>query len=265
MSTAKETRIAIQTELKKVNVDGKIQLEPPGETLRAFRELAVLPDDALWPPGVVPTEYFTGTIDINHDNDIDFATVWANGIRAIIHKGTEGLSFRDSKYHQRRKTALAMGFLWGAYHFSSGGNVGTQVRNFLDWTKPEDSDLIALDWEPSPGPDMTFAQAEEFCQTVKDKTGRYPVIYGGSLLREEIGQQHSAILSQCPLWYVIFREHADLIPAQVWPGGYALHQYTDGANGPQPRKTPGCHGADRNRFNGDESALREWWPGTRKA
>jgi lysozyme len=112
---------------------------------------------------------------------------------------TRGSSFRDSKYHQRRERAKELGFLWGAYHFSTGGSVSDQVENFLTHARPEDDEVISLDWEPSDGPDMTLAQARHFVQMIKDETGRWPIIYGGHLLRESVGHNPDPILSNCPL------------------------------------------------------------------
>ena len=51
-----------------------------------------------------------------------FETVKAAGIAGIIHKATQGLSFQDPTYHDRRTQALAAGLLWGAYHFGEGGD-----------------------------------------------------------------------------------------------------------------------------------------------
>ena len=70
-------------------------------------------------------------IDIYHGNDIDLEQCFEGGIVAIIHKATQGATMRDSKYHQRRQRAKELGFLWGAYHFSTGGSVSDKVHNFL--------------------------------------------------------------------------------------------------------------------------------------
>src|SRR4051812_47014670 len=95
-------------------------------------------------------------IDIYHGNTVDLKKVKDGGIIAIIHKATQGTNIRDSQYHVRRKAAKDLGFLWGAYHFSTGGSVSDQVENFLTYARPEDDELISLDWEPSPGPDMSL-------------------------------------------------------------------------------------------------------------
>jgi lysozyme len=202
-------------------------------------------------------------IDIYHGNSIDFEEARDGGIVAVIHKATQGVSFRDSRYHERREAARSLGLLWGAYHFSTGASVADQVENFLTHCRPEDDDLISLDWEPSDGPDMTLAQARSFVQMIRDETGRWPVIYGGHLLRESIGHQQDPILRNCPLWYARYASSPIGIPTQVWPT-YTLWQYTDGDVGPQPHETPGATGADRNIFQGSTSQLRAQWPFTRR-
>ncbi|MGH8092024.1 MAG: glycoside hydrolase family 25 protein [Chthoniobacterales bacterium] len=203
-------------------------------------------------------------IDIYHQNDVDLKAAKEGGIIAVIHKATQGATIRDSTYHQRRERAKALGLLWGAYHFSTGGSVTEQVENFLHYAQPGDDELISLDWEPSDGPDMTLDQARHFVQMIKDETGRWPVVYGGSLLRESIDHQPDAVLSNCPLWYARYANAPVGIPTQVWPS-YTLWQYTDGDVGPQPYGTPGAGGGvDRNIFQGSAQQLKAQWPLTRR-
>ena len=211
-----------------------------------------------------PTNMINTIIDIYHGNAIDFAKAKQAGIVAIIHKATQGVTVRDSLYHDRRTQAKQLGFLWGSYHFSTGAPVADQVENYLSYAKPEDGELISLDWEPSDPPNMTLEQAETFVQTIKGETGRWPVVYGGSLLRESIGHSPDAVLSNCPLWYVRYAPSPIGIPPQVWPT-YTLWQYTDGNDGPEPHATPGAPGADRNIFQGTTEQLKNAWPFTQRA
>jgi len=204
-------------------------------------------------------------VDLNHDNKIDIKKVKDDGIVAVIHKASEGATFRDDKYLSRRKLALEAGLLWGAYHFSSSRNVQEQVENFLkatDWSHLEDeATLLCLDFEPSnSGPDMVIEQAQEFVSLLKDKTGRWPMVYGGSMLRESV-PRHSPddILKNCPLWYARYRDKPIGIPIDTWPN-FTLWQYTDGAHGPQPHAINGMGRADRNCYGGTVETLREQWP-----
>jgi lysozyme len=204
-------------------------------------------------------------IDVNHENSLQFPKLQEAGIVAIIHKATEGKTFKDPLYKARKKQALELGFLWGAYHFSSGDDPIVQVKNFLSVENAEDPEiLIALDFEESTsGPDMTLEQAHQFVSEVKKRTGRFPLVYGGNLIRENV-KGEDKILKNCPLWYARFREVPVGIPKKTWPK-FTLHQYTDGELGPEPRKTPGSSGADRNRFAGTVTQLRAAWPFTAAA
>jgi lysozyme len=209
---------------------------------------------------------FNGIIDIYHENPFDIQKVLADGVTAVIHKATEGTTMQDEKYHDRRQEAKAAGLLWGAYHFSSGADVAKQVGNFLSFAQPTDDELISLDWEPSSkagDPDMSVEQARAFVTLIKEKTGRWPVIYGGHLLRESVGDQPDAVLANCPLWYVRYAPTPKAIPTAIWPT-YTLWQYTDGKDGfLQPIVTDGASGADRNTFQGTAEELAASWPFTR--
>lgn len=203
-------------------------------------------------------------IDIYHQNTIDLPAAKAGGIVAVIHKATEGTSFRDKKYHSRRAEAKSLGLLWGAYHFSSGAAITDQVENFLKYAQPEDDELIALDWEPSNGPDMSLSQTRHFVQMIKSETGRWPVLYGGHLLRQSVGHTTDEILKNCPLWYARYTEHPIGIPIETWPT-FTLWQYTDANSGNPPHDTPGApSGVDRNIFRGTADELAALWPFTRK-
>ena len=200
-------------------------------------------------------------IDIYHGNSIDFKRVQQGGVVAVIHKATQGASYRDSTYQSRKKEAKSLGLLWGCYHFSTGESVPDQVENFLRHAQPEDDELISLDWEPSDGPDMTLDQARQFVQTIRNEVGRWPCIYGGQLLRSSVGHQADPILGQCPLWYARYASSPIGIPTTVWPT-YTLWQYTDGDN-PVPSPTPGTSGADRSRYQGTVEQLKAAWPLTK--
>jgi lysozyme len=202
-------------------------------------------------------------IDIYHESTINFQEAFNGGVVAIIHKATQGSKIKDYLYHERREKARRTGFLRGGYHFSTAESVVSQVENFLSYAIPEDDELICLDWEPAEGPDMTLDQACKFAKLIKDETGRWPLIYGGDLLHSSIGHHPNPILSKCPLWYARYASSPTGIPAEIWPT-YTLWQYTDGDEGPDPRKTEGVNGADRNIFQGSLEELKTAWPFTKK-
>jgi len=139
-------------------------------------------------------------IDIFHGDNIDVAKVQKNdGIVAVIHKA-QGAHFTDASYTARKKQALDLGLLWGAYHFGTADDVEAQVDHFLATADMDDDVLMALDFEEDPhGPDMTIEQARDFVELMKEKTGRFPLIYGSNLLRESLGSTVDPLLKKCPL------------------------------------------------------------------
>jgi lysozyme len=107
---------------------------------------------------------------------------------------------------------------------------------------------------------MSLDQAHDFVTRIKNETGRWSAIYGGSLLRESV-PHHSAddILKNCPLWYARYRDQPIGIPIDTWPD-FTLWQYTDGDAGPGPHTVNGMGRTDRNCFRGTADELREQWP-----
>jgi lysozyme len=153
-------------------------------------------------------------IDISHhEAPIDFEKVAADGIVAIIAKATQGTSWIDPAYAKFKRAAAKVRvsstsqrlnsstFLWGSYHFGTDANIGAQVAHYLATAKPTDDELVCLDFEENPtGSSMTLRQAHEFLSLFLERTGRYPVLYGGAWLKEQLGGKEDKVLSQCPLW-----------------------------------------------------------------
>ena len=205
---------------------------------------------------------FNGIIDISHHNTVSsVGKVKEEGIVAVVHKATEGRSYRDKEYKKRKSQFKSAGFRWGAYHFSSGANPILQVENFLEYAAPEPEELICLDYEPSSsGTNMSYDQMVEFVELMHKETGRYPVIYGGHLLREALKGVTQSVLSNCPLWYARYASAPFGIPG-IW-SSWALWQYTDGNVGPEPQKVQGIGNCDRDTFNGSRDELLQRWPFT---
>ncbi len=208
-------------------------------------------------------------IDLDHQNPIDFHHAKAAGIVAIIHKATQGLSFVDPFYQQRRALARSLGFAWGAYHFCSPDDGSRQADHFLSVIATAHGDdpsaLIALDWERCSGnAQMTLRQAQAFVQRIFAVTGRWPMVYGSDLPRESVSEtKPDPILANCPLWLADYSSTVRKLPP-TWPT-QMLWQYTDGESGDQPRAVPGCNGADRNRYSGSSASLLAAWPLTKRA
>jgi len=194
-------------------------------------------------------------IDVSHNNgqNLDFAAAKAGGILAVIHKVTQGQGFTDPMYATNRAAIEAAGLMLGAYHFGDGSDGTVQANRFLAAVGPLSGVPLVLDLEANlTGPVMTPAQADAFVSTIRQRTGRLPIVYTG---RWFLGGHVDATLTQCPLW---LPEYGD---DPVLPAGWtnwSLWQFTDGAVGAPP-PVPGIGHCDRSRFDGDEAALRAFW------
>ena len=198
-------------------------------------------------------------IDISHHNgsSLNFAKARADGILGIIHKATQGLSMCDPMFPANRSKAGAAGLLWGAYHFGTCEDGNQQADHFLSTVGDTRQTLLVLDFEPDPaGPAMTLAQARDFVTHVAVKTGRYPGLYSGNLVKQLLGSHRDPVLAQCWLWLAQYGPVPATLPN--WPT-WTMWQYTDGAVGPRPHDVAGIGLCDRDMFNGDEAHLRKLW------
>ena len=200
-------------------------------------------------------------VDLSHHNaSVDFAKLKAGGVVGVIHKATQGLGFADKVYAARRKLALDAGLLWGAYHFGVGGDGSDQADFFIKTVGSDPNTLLVLDYEPNlTGPTMTLNQAREFVEHTSNVTGRFPGLYSGHLIKEQLGGvPPDPILSNCFLWIAQYKGPQPLgIPPtfKTW----TLWQYTDGVAGPDPHEADGVGPCDRNLFNGSVAQLKKLW------
>lgn len=199
-------------------------------------------------------------IDLSVYNDVQsFTTLKAQGIYGIIHKASEGRTFRDRTYQTRRKAAADAGLLFGAYHFGNDSDVHAQVGNFLAAAEPDEDTLLALDYESNGNHTMGLEQCREFLSLVRDMTGRSPVLYSGNLIKEQLGTKIDLGFTGYRLWLAQYgvRPVSQISWAQPW-----LWQYTDGEHGPQPHIVSGIGGqVDCNSFNGTSDELKIQWSG----
>jgi len=125
---------------------------------------------------------------LSRDRVSSFKKAADSGIWGVIHKATTGATGTDKKYKDRRTSAVAAGLLLGAYHWGTHADVAKQVDNFLKSSGSDPQTLVALDFEDTPGNQMTLDQAREFMTRVADKLGRKPVLYSGHLIKEKAWQ-----------------------------------------------------------------------------
>jgi lysozyme len=202
--------------------------------------------------------YVNAVVDLSHwDGDVDLQKASAAGILGVICKATQGFRYVDPTLSDNRGKAVAAGIMFGAYHFGVGGDAIAQADFFLSTVKPDATALLVLDFEHySSGSSMDLDEAREFVTYINQQTGRWPVLYAGSYLKEQLAGTEDSTLSNCALWI------AQYAPAAVLPPGWddwTLWQYTDGAYGNAPHTVDGIGRCDRNYFNGSAAELSAFW------
>ena len=200
-------------------------------------------------------------VDLSHHNGHpDLAAAKGDGIAGVIHKATQGFRFVDPMYTVNRQKAQQAGLLWGAYHFGVGGDAFDQADHFLETVNPGAEDLLVLDFESNPGgSSMTLDEARDFVMHVHSRVGRWPGLYSGNYIKEQLGGRRDEILSNTWFWLAQYGPTAR-VPAN-W-STWTMWQYTDGALGPEPHTVAGIGRCDRDKFNGDQDDLQRFWKGT---
>ena len=198
-------------------------------------------------------------VDISHHNgNVDLAKAKLDGVVGVFHKATQGIGMTDNVYNSNRQEAQTAGLLWGAYHFGTKADGAAQADFFLSKANADSQTLLVLDYEPNGNSTMTMDQARAFVKRVNEMTGRFPGLYSGSLIKDQLGGKPvDPILSQCFLWIAQYGPQPKNIP-QTWPS-WTFWQYTDGIAGPAPHSVNGIGPCDRDQFNGTIEQLQTLW------
>jgi lysozyme len=221
----------------------------------ASAALALAPPAALASPVVRVADIF------HYDSVTSFVDARAGGLLGAIHKATTGASGVDDAYAGRRAQATAAGLLWGAYHWGTAAPVADQINHFLTVAQPNAQTLVALDFESTPGNQMTLDLARAFLQGISDQLNRKAVLYGGGLLAASLGDTVDPFFGSHRLWLA---EYGVNPRVQASWSDFWLWQYTDGVSGPGPRFVPGIPGnsagcVDCNYFAGSDADLGAQW------
>src|SRR5215470_416983 len=133
---------------------------------------------------------------------------------AIIHKSTIGTLEIDPAYESRKAEAKNRGYLWGSYHWGVAGNPKKQADFYLDTVKPEDDELIALDLEDVTSKTLMNAdEALAFIKRIKEKSGRYPVLYTNHKCARILSSKFKGTeFANAPLWYARFKSNVTDFP-----------------------------------------------------
>src|SRR6185503_1490429 len=203
-------------------------------------------------------------VDLSHYDDVEtangqwlgFKKLYAAGYRGVINKVTQGRGMVDVSYARRRPHALEAGLLYGAYHYLDGSDPTEQARHFLEAAAPDDKTLLALDHETRGVP---LDNAWMFMTTVKAATGRYPWLYSGFLIKEQLGNRADEFWAQTKLWLSHYSSNPKWPPCWQKP---TLWQFTGDGIGPGPHNAPGVSipgGCDINSFDGTDDELAAVW------
>lgn len=194
-------------------------------------------------------------IDLSHHNTIPQSLVSAkdNGVRGVIHKATESITFVDSKVKARHYLTKSAGLLWGMYHFLRPKQIKEQGDHFLKIAEPmmDDMTLLACDYEVNGS--LKIDDVEEFMEYVSERSGRSLVLYSGHTIKEAAADEPNHKLGQYRLWIA---QYGASVKLPVGWTEYYLWQYTDRGS------IEGISGSvDMNRFDGTLDELKESWSG----
>ncbi len=170
-------------------------------------------------------------------------------------------------YHTRRILARTLGMKWGAYHLARPGNPIGQAEHFLNFTKPDKDDLLALDIEHNnPRRWMSLPDAEIFAKHIKQRTGRYPILYTNHSTAKFIAANRDKLplLSRLNLWYARYKPSMKgAFPMGHWKS-YTLWQFSSMVNCNNRSCLRRIRGAgnwiDVNVVNMAPAQLKKQWP-----
>ncbi len=203
-------------------------------------------------------------IDPYYGNSIDWNKLKTEPrVVAIIHKATIGTNKIDPGYFVRKTEAKNRGYLWGSYHWGLAGNPEKQADYYIDTVKPANDELIALDLEDATSTKLMNAdEAIIFIKRVKERTGRYPVLYTNHESAKLISEKYKDTeFANTPLWYARFKTTITDFPSDIW-STYVLWQFSSEIAA--QKAVPGTRAdMDINVYNGTIDELKANWPLTK--
>lgn len=189
-------------------------------------------------------------IDLSHHNpEPDWDALLDAGTLGVIHKATEGTTYIDDTFADRRDRARGSGMPFLAYHFLRPGSIEAQMRHFLEVVMPVQGERLCLDFEDD---DMSLGELVQAVEYLQAQPGGYQVtVYSGHTIREKLGGECNEVLATTSLWIAQYGPEPEW-PYATWPT-WSLWQYTDGA------QATGCSApVDGNQWNGSTENLLAW-------
>ncbi|WP_109830083.1 glycoside hydrolase family 25 protein [Reichenbachiella versicolor] len=197
--------------------------------------------------------------DISHWNgQVNWTALKKTDITFLFIKATQGLTYVDPDFEENWTTARNYGFLRGAYHFYQPQNdPQLQAEHFLKTVELEKGDILpVLDIEISNGVSNETLSKDIgiWINTVKDKIGRYPIIYTDLYFwNAHIVDNYS----QCPLWLAEWETSGKLYMPKGWVGeDWVFWQYS--STGTLSGIPSSKNRTDMDYFNGSLHALRHY-------
>lgn len=219
------------------------------------------PECLKWWMENVPMALNPMVVDLSHHNyddngrtyNFEQAKKW--GVRGVIYKATEGLSYKDPTYNLARTMAVKAGLLWGAYHYLKPGDAYKQAKFFVETAKPEPGTLMVLDFEDA---GCSILLAESFMHSLEALIKKKGMLYTyDAFIKERLGSQVNDYLAKCRLW--IAKYGTEPTCQATWDD-YWLWQFTGDGQGPTPHNVPGLgEKIDINHFPGTYDDLVDQW------
>ena len=197
-------------------------------------------------------------VDLSHYNTVNsFEQAKAAGLLAVIHKATQGTTFSDPMYKSRETDARAAGLAWASYHYLMPGDIAGQMQFYMDFAKPAYGSRVCIDYEDA---GLVLDDLHEAINYLAGQDASLQItIYGGSLLKQQLGADCDPILAEYALWLSQYTSGAPSWPSGTWPI-WSLWQYSDGASGGSPRSIAGiADPVDCNAFNGSRDHCLKWF------
>lgn len=189
-------------------------------------------------------------VDLSHHNPTpDWAKLKAGGTLAVIMKATEGTTYVDPTYKQRRKDAEAAGIKVFTYHYLKHGSVVAQMDHYLDVVKPVVGERLVVDYEDQA---CVVADLEQAVVHLANAGRDYQITCYGAMFLTQAATGHSQKLGGTSLWAARYSSNEPNIATDVWPH-WSLWQYTDHAT------VDGISApVDGNKWNGDPAKFLDW-------
>jgi lysozyme len=191
-------------------------------------------------------------IDLSHWNPTpNWERLVEGGIVGVIHKATEGETFRDEEMFWRSVDAKAVGLAWSTYHFLRPGGIEGQMEHYLTTIDPVEGERVCLDHEDA---GVSLNDLKNAVSYLIDMRPDLKItIYSGHVIKEQLGSGFDRYLcDNTDLWIAHYYVETPVWPSSTWPQ-WSLWQYTDCA------AIDGCSApVDGDRYNGNAEAARAW-------